>query len=462
MVVEVGRGNFAPKSKSVWVVMDTLSMNHRNGLSRNLMTIVCLVILADWLPCDEPMGLSLAVFILAIGVGTFATTGPGVGLNQRIAASGAFIVMLMPLAIQPGWVPISFGLFGAAYLAVAIRSAGSGVIERIIGALRLILSAGWRIMPDVFWLCEDLPKSGWFAFDAKVFIVWIAPLGLGGVFLLLFAAANPLISDSLSALGPLITHVLVSPSRVFGWILTAALVWPFIVFPTVLNRGGEVYTFSTRGSGIWTSLLGGPAVLRCLVLFNLLFMVQTSLDLYYLWGPGTLPGGLSYAAYAHRGAYPLILTALLTALFSIVATKPGTEAARSRMMRILVLIWIVQNLLLVISSIQRLHIYILAYSLTSLRFWAFVWMCLVGVGLISILLRMLLHKPDAWVLKINMSSLITVLYVGCFVNVPAVVSVYDVRHCLEVSHAGVPLDLHYLEQLARLIQRISPDHAKSA
>ena len=60
---------------------------------------------------------------------------------------------------------------------------------------------------------------------------------------------------------------------------------------------------------------GVATILRSLILFNLLFAVQTVLDVAYLWGNATLPADISYASYAHRGAYPLILTALLAAGF---------------------------------------------------------------------------------------------------------------------------------------------------
>jgi len=37
-----------------------------------------------------------------------------------------------------------------------------------------------------------------------------------------------------------------------------------------------------------------------------LFAIQTVLDIQYLWRGAALPDGMSYATYAHRGAYPLI------------------------------------------------------------------------------------------------------------------------------------------------------------
>ena len=40
---------------------------------------------------------------------------------------------------------------------------------------------------------------------------------------------------------------------------------------------------------------GVATILRSLILFNLLFAVQTVLDVIYLWGNATLPADISYA-----------------------------------------------------------------------------------------------------------------------------------------------------------------------
>ncbi len=119
---------------------------------------------------------------------------------------------------------------------------------------------------------------------------------------------------------------------------------------------------------------------RSLILFNALFALQSGLDLVYLWGGANLPDGMSHAEYAHRGAYPLIVTALLAAGFVLVAMRPGGPAEQSRLIRPLVLAWIAQNILLVISSIFRLDLYVAAFSLTYLRLAAFIWMLLVADG----------------------------------------------------------------------------------
>ena len=81
-----------------------------------------------------------------------------------------------------------------------------------------------------------------------------------------------------------------------------------------------------------------------------MFAAQTLMDVGYLWGGVRLPDGMTYATYAHRGAYPLMTTALLAGGFALVAQT----WLDGRVMRGLLLVWIVQTLILVMSSILRL------------------------------------------------------------------------------------------------------------
>ena len=76
---------------------------------------------------------------------------------------------------------------------------------------------------------------------------------------------------------------------------------------------------------------------------NALFAVQSSLDLTYLWAGVALPRGASYAEYAHRGAYPLVVTALLAAVIAIFAMRPNGPAENSRLIRPLVLAFVGQQ-----------------------------------------------------------------------------------------------------------------------
>ena len=192
---------------------------------------------------------------------------------------------------------------------------------------------------------------------------------------------------------------------------------------------------------------GTATILRSLILFNLLFAIQTVLDVIYLWGNATLPADISYAAYAHRGAYPLILTALLAAGFVLAAMNPGGSAARSKVIRPLVYLWVAQNVLLVASSILRLDFYVQIYLLTWWRVAAFIWMMLVAFGLLLIVARIALNCPNDWLVRANLITLTATLYICSLVNFAAVIADYNVSHSREVSGKGIQVDMNYLIHL---------------
>jgi hypothetical protein len=194
-------------------------------------------------------------------------------------------------------------------------------------------------------------------------------------------------------------------------------------------------------------LINTASILRSLILFNALFAVQTVLDLTYLWGGVSLPAGMSYATYAHRGAYPLLIAALLAAAFVLIAMRPGSESERSPLIRKLVYLWTAQTLLLVISSILRLDLYVEVYSLTYLRVAAFVWMILVAIGLILIAARIVLQRSNLWLITGNAMALAVAIYAVSIVNLPALIANYNVQHSRELSGEGVLLDVGYVASL---------------
>ena len=167
----------------------------------------------------------------------------------------------------------------------------------------------------------------------------------------------------------------------------------------------------------------------------------------YLWGNAALPADITYAAYAHRGAYPLIVTALLAAGFVLIAMKPGGPAEQSKVIRPLVYLWVAQNVMLVVSSILRLDLYVQIYLLTYWRIAAFIWMLLVAIGLVLIVARIALRRSDEWLIRANLITLTGTLYICSLVNFAAIIADYNVTHSREASGKGVSIDMHYLSLL---------------
>jgi hypothetical protein len=194
-------------------------------------------------------------------------------------------------------------------------------------------------------------------------------------------------------------------------------------------------------------LFNEHSIFTALIMFNGLFLVQNLLDIAFLWSGAALPSNVgSYAEYAHRGAYPLIVTALLAALFVLKTQKPGAAAKRRKQIRALVYAWVGQNVFLVASSVIRLAGYIEEFSLTYLRVAALIWMGLVGTGLVLIVARIYFEKGSLWLVNANMATLYATLYLCCFVHFGSIIAEYNVRHCAEITGKGANLDIAYLTQ----------------
>jgi hypothetical protein len=317
-----------------------------------------------------------------------------------------------------------------------------GLGERAGAACDLYLIGPFRLLRDI---------AGTFNLPALTsgVIVWFIPVVLGSIFAFLFVSANPLLEKWIRLINPGAAGSYLSFGRLLFWAVALSIVWPFIHVwwrsrIDVASDGAETAAPEQERSANSLSFFGTATILRSLLLFNLLFAVQTVLDMVYLWGNVTLPADISYAAYAHRGAYTLIITALLAAGFVLIAVKPAGAAGRSKVIRPLVYLWVAQNVLLVASSILRLDLYVQIYLLTWWRIAAFIWMLLVAFGLILIVARIVLDRSDEWLIRANLVTLTATLYVCSLVNFAAVIADYNVSHSREVSGKGAAIDMNYL------------------
>lgn len=268
------------------------------------------------------------------------------------------------------------------------------------------------------------------------------PLLGGTLFIALFAQANPVIEELLAGLS--------LPEFDWGLVPRLILCGVFLIFAWGVLRMRPPRRLLGTAEATGDITLPGfsyGAILLSLVVFNALFAVQNLMDLAYLSGAVTLPKGITLADYAHRGAYPLVVTALLAALFVLATSRPGSRTAASPLVRRLVAAWIGQNVVLVLSAAWRTWDYVEAYSLTTLRISALLWMALVAVGLVLVLVRMLKAKSASWLINANLASAGLLLSVVAFVDLGAMAANWNVRHAKEIDGDGAGLDLCYLSEL---------------
>lgn len=404
--------------------------------------------LADWLFFGWHVGLSLAIFLAVIGLLAIVGRPSQAPWRVQILASGAFLVALLAIIEEVNPLSVCLGISATALFAIVMPNDQWTAWRRSLLAVANIPWRGpYHLLSDTLGILRHARHSENSWLQLGSLIAWVVPIVLLCIFLALFAAANPVIEKFLHRIDQEFLGDLLTPVRIGFWFLVIAMIWPLLRLAKPRQMEAPSTAIQTHVTTDWDYLLGGRAVLRSLVLFNALFALQTSLDLAFLWGGLNLPEGVSHAEYAHRGAYPLIVTALLAAGFVLVTMRPAGPARTTPLIRPLVLIWTGQNVVLAISSILRLDLYVAAYSLTYWRFAAFVWMLLVAVGLILIFFQILCGKRNTWLIDMNAIVLVIVLFACGFINVPSMIATYNITHSRPYNPTGPILDLYYLRSL---------------
>ena len=424
--------------------MQSMPMTERRAPGpRAPLLLLALVPLADLLiwQVGTPR-LAFVMFAISLTAAAQLLAGPGIGRRAVCMAWGGLGIAVLPLVEEVQFLSVLFALAGLIHAAGwCVAGSDAAWAQAIRAGLRLFRQGAIRIFLDLFGFGQAASERR--TSRATLARNWALPVGLGGLFVLLLLGANPVLDRWLQSFANWSPQFGLNLTRFGFWLGMGGLIWPFlrldILRPALIGPPR-----SQRGVTLPEILLNPGSVLRALLTFNLIFALQTGLDLTYLWGGVSLPAGMSFATYAHRGAYPLLATALLAGGFALIAQPflPGRPLLRG-----LLYVWVAQNILLVASSILRLDLYVDAYGLTRLRFAAFIWMGLVVAGLVLMVWQIARGKPVGWLFaRAGLLGLGTV-YICCFINVAGLIArhnldrpdhVFDVYYLCSLGDGAIP------------------------
>jgi hypothetical protein len=408
-------------------------------------TALMLVFMADQLFLGWKGGSTLGAFGLALllAVWMLRVVRPDrVDYGLALAALGLCAALLF----DPGKIAALLLWSTLAFLVLRPTLSGPLDLRRWLATFGLFsILAPWKLSIDLFRVQRVGKRRGTSARPSLAGTLALPILAIA-VFGALLIWANPILERALNefALGGY--DSLITLDRVILWLVASTMVWAllrssavrlpqFNDSPGAGFAGSLSFLFSFRGTFF------------ALVLCNILFAIQNGLDIAFLWGGGTLPVGMTYAEYAQRGAQALIVTALLAGIFALIALRQGSESESNRLVRLLVYLWLGQNVFLVASAIERTLAYVAAYALTPMRLAALLWMGLVAVGLILIVWRIVTRKSGLWLVNANILAAVALLYATAFIDLSGLSADYNVRHAREVTGEGVLLDVAYMREL---------------
>jgi hypothetical protein len=411
------------------------------------------VALTDWLFFGHPTGWTLGLYGLVLLEALLWRDRRFPAGRPRAVIAAALVLLFLGCIEEPNRLVVTLAGLGLITLALSFREGWRD--SAVDWAQR------WIVYGFLSWFFLPASVAGSAAAARRRPVVrgggsFLSKWSLAGVlcalFLWLFSAANPIIEGWLASFRQTLADAfdtLPTVPRMLFWLATACQVWALLGFRSGLDK--QNLDFLEQGPRTNPGgFLAPAAVLRALAAFNLLFAVQTVLDLFYLWGGAALPDGLTYAQYAHRGAYPLIATALLAATFVLLAFRPGAPDTHRRRACLLVYAWLAQNVFLVVSSAWRLRLYVEVYTLSRMRVAAAVWMLLVACGLVWILVRIATGRSNRWLVNVNALTAAGVLFVCAFPNLDGAIARFNVQRCEEIRGKGEgfpAIDVAYLESL---------------
>jgi len=392
--------------------------------------LAALIALGDVMIWQVVPGLSLAVFAAALVLAALLVSGRQMAGQTLALVLGGTLLAVLPLIEIVN--PLSFVIAMTGVSVALSVVAGLRPHQLWRGVLRLWPLGARQTVVDGLSLTRVDGQIDMSAVAARWVMAWGMPLGLGTVFLALLLSANPVADAWVSDLARQDLH-LPSGARVVFWLCLVPLCWTALRLPGLKERLRAAPSPSHMGPPR-AGLVNAASVKRALLVFNLMFAAQTGMDIIYLYGGVGLPEGISYASYAHRGAYPLVVTGLLAGGFALV-TRPWVQA--DGVLRVLLMVFVAQNVALVASSGVRLEMYVTQYGLTHLRVAAGIWMALTAAGLGLILWQIARRHDTLWLVLRGGALTAGVLYICAWVPFDAVIARHNLTHHLAGGAAYV-------------------------
>lgn len=365
---------------------------------RELAAVVGLVAIADFAVWRKEGvgfgGIGLATFFVLVPLLLVAAARQR-RLTLRLGAVGLTLaVIAVRCAYAPTMGTALLGLVAIFGLAVALRQRDSFLTNITASFAATFVTSPFRLAAAFRGARRIAAGRSGRRFNGAILI----PVALVGVFVAIFAFANPLVARWLGFIGHAI--VVPDPLRLVLWASLAIgaiqLVRPSIR-PSVAGELAE----DSEDAGDASLAIGRNA----LGALNVLFLLYNALDATYLWA-GAPPPGVTEQAYAHQGAAWLTVgLVVLTAVVGVIFRGALAHDPRARVSRILAYAWLAQGGVLALGTFRRIGIHVSTSGLSNIRILGIAGTMLVAFGLVLIGAKLFKRFTFAWLLRRQLDAL---------------------------------------------------------
>lgn len=191
---------------------------------------------------------------------------------------------------------------------------------------------------------------------------------------------------------------------------------------TITLFGRQISVADGEFSGKWLFLL-----------LNLLLLSVNILDIRFMFDQ-TLPKGVTYSEFVHQGT-GMLITSIICAILIILFYFRGAMnfSEKSKTIKLLAYLWIVQNAFLIASTAFRNNMYVAEYGLTYKRIGVYVYLLLSLIGLVTTVLKLLNHKTNMYLFRINGWLFYSVLVFSAFINWDRIITNYNIHNAKQLQ-----------------------------
>ena len=369
-----------------------------------------MVVAADLCLYDHAGGNGMAVLLLVAAIGLLSLAPARAwGANPLPLIT---VLLVAAAAVWNAWWALPLvGTFALFAFAVKLRRPDWRAVEILLVAPRTAFLAPFRLLGHCLLstCCPAEPKGPEPRRRRFPLRVVLVPLLVTVFFILIFVAANPVVEQLVRDVSDRLGKWL----EAFGDILTLGrtVFWLFwlilfagLIRPVVRSWLADVLAKDGEGLGA----PGGAApdranyatALATLVSVNVLFLAFNALDSVFLYFRATLPAGITFSEYSHRGCFWLTMGLLLsTAVIGAVFRNRLNFHPGAKALRLLSYVWAAQNGVLAAGALRRLQMYIDYNGLTRLRIVGVYGVLLVAVGLALMVWKVRRAKNFMWLVR---------------------------------------------------------------
>jgi hypothetical protein len=417
-------------------------------MKRSSFAIPLTALIYSYLFYQESPGINFLLFTLILLTGLIRERREVLKKTPALILMGGSILSATGIFITGSPLAVLANLFSLVLLSVLAIGNLSLITGSIHAGFSYLLS-WYRILTDLLDRPPVKEKPEADPVTGKFLIIGI-PLIVTGLFFILYRSSNAVFYNytkhwNLDFLS-------------FGWLFFTLggfllaygfyrprLLHMLLTYETSLKSNISVSagesSFFGKTVHISTEYLSGTVLL---VLLNLLIFLVNMLDAGFLFF-NTGPSDASYSEAVHQGIGTLIFSIIMAISVILVYLRGRLNFYRSRGFLYLAYGWILQNILLVMSTAYKNGLYISEYGLTYKRIGVYIYLLLAAIGLVLTCIKIARVKTAWYLINTNAWAMYVVWIAISLWNWDALITSYNMRWAREKDRH---IDLGYLVSLS--------------